>query len=334
MNYELFKQGAEVYVPLLLLSLVITLAAYGAFPLIFAAARRRVITSKRYRVICFGFNLLVMIAFCIINERFTSWAPYIIWTAAFSSVGVRMLEKRGRLGEAKHCTRTKTPDAIAVNVTGNADEQGTLNVQEESTPDDNSHEQEANCVAKEVAEARPRKRGLTAGLVVVCVLLAVSIAFNAVQYVRSNTAMELSAAQTEEIDELEAKVEAFSNAIDSNRQTMATLREKADLYDFICLELSSGEYGYASSNFRVSESVIVLNRNETGRKFTLTANWPSGGSVRYYSSGLSADISFDSNSWQTSTTMTVIPKREGITKFTFRNTVDSSEFKLMVIVMD
>lgn len=328
MNYEIFRQDPGAYVPMLLLSLAITLAAYGAFPLIFAAVRQQAITRKRYRVICFGFNLLVMIAFCVINERFTSWAPYVIWTAVFSSVGVRVLIKRARLGEAKHRSRTKTPEAITDNASCEAVDH------EDSTPEDNSSAQETNCAAKAGAEFRPRKRGLTVGLVVVCVLLAVSIAFNAIQYVRSNAAMELSAAQAEEIDALEVKVEAFSNAMDSNRQTMATLREKADLYDFICLELSSGEYGYASSNFHASERVIVLNRNEAGRKFTLTANWPSGGSVQYYRSGISAGISFDSDSWQTSTTMTVTPQSEGITKFTFRNTVDSSEFKLMVIVTD
>lgn len=334
MNYEQFKQGPEVYVPVLLLSLLITMAAYGAFPLILSRVRKRVITRKRYLLLSYGFNFLVMIAFGAIYGSPSTGAPYFIWTTTFSSVGVWMLKKRGRLVEAKHRSRTKMPEAIAVNVTGNAGEQGTLNVQEKSALDDNGHEQKANCAAKAGAEARPRKRGLTVGLVVACVLLAVSISFNVVQYVRGSAAAELSAAQAEEIDRLEEKVEVFSDTIDSNRQTIETLRDKATSYNIICQELSSGEYGYASSNFHASESVIVVRKNETGSKFTLTANWPSGGSVRYYSSGVSADISFDSNSWQTSTTMTVTPLREGITTFTFSNTVDSSEFKLMVIVTD
>lgn len=95
MPYEVFEAGPAVYVPYILISLVITLIAYGAFPLIYARARRGVITRKKYRRRCFAFNLLVMIGFCVINGGFTSWAPYLLWTTVFSSTGINTLINRG-----------------------------------------------------------------------------------------------------------------------------------------------------------------------------------------------------------------------------------------------
>ncbi len=63
MSYELFEQGPGAYIPVLLVSLLITLAVYCAFPLIFACIRKKPITSRKYRVICFCFNFLPCVAF-------------------------------------------------------------------------------------------------------------------------------------------------------------------------------------------------------------------------------------------------------------------------------
>jgi hypothetical protein len=43
-------------------------------------------------------------------------------------------------------------------------------------------------------------------------------------------------------------------------------------------------------------------------------------------------VSFDSNSWHTSTKMTVSPRLEGINVVTFTNDVNSSAFKILIIV--
>ena len=48
MSYELFQQGPAAYIPVLLLSLVVTVVAYGAFPFIFAKVRKTPITKKKY----------------------------------------------------------------------------------------------------------------------------------------------------------------------------------------------------------------------------------------------------------------------------------------------
>ena len=112
------------------------------------------------------------------------------------------------------------------------------------------------------------------------------------------------------------------------------LENKADSYDDICNELSAGKIGYASNNFKSSESVIAVKQSETGRKFTLTANWNSGGVVDVAYSGISARVDFDQDSWQTSTTMSIDPLVAGITVVTFSNNVNSETFKIIVIVTE
>ena len=113
-----------------------------------------------------------------------------------------------------------------------------------------------------------------------------------------------------------------------------SLEIKAEYYDEICKELSTGNIGYAADNFCASEDVIVLNKYETGRSFTLTAHWSAGGTVETTYSGSSALVSFDEDSWYSSTGITITPMRKGITAVTFSNSVDSNTFKVLIIVTD
>lgn len=96
MSYELFEQGPAVYIPILLVSLIITMAAYGAFPLIFARTRKKIITKRKYRVLCYGVNLVLMVLLFGLNGG-TSYGPYAIWTWVFSAFGIRTLRNGGLL---------------------------------------------------------------------------------------------------------------------------------------------------------------------------------------------------------------------------------------------
>ena len=102
MSFELFQQGPAAYIPVILVSLVITLAAYGAFPLIFAKTRKKIITKRKYNVLCYCFNILVMILFVAINGEASSGGPYLLWTWVFSMSGIKTLKSRGVLGEPKN----------------------------------------------------------------------------------------------------------------------------------------------------------------------------------------------------------------------------------------
>lgn len=122
--------------------------------------------------------------------------------------------------------------------------------------------------------------------------------------------------------------------ISSQKTTISSLTKKAGYYDDICDELSSGDIGFAANNFKSDQSVIVVRKNEKNRKFTLTANWSSGGNVSVDYSSYAAYVEFDNESWYTSTTMTVVPQSVGVTVVTFTNDVTSDRFKVLIIVTD
>ncbi|WP_347072323.1 zinc ribbon domain-containing protein [Intestinimonas butyriciproducens] len=179
----------------------------------------------------------------------------------------------------------------------------------------------------------------TVPIVLLSVLLITSIGLNILQYLQGQAAIETVATQTTQIEKLEKEVSTQKSTISSQKSTIssqknqiAALEEKGGYFDTICKELSTGNIGYAASNFRASESVIVVDKNETNRKFTLTANWTNGGTVSTDYSGYSAWVDFDNDSWTTSTKMTIEPWSEGVTTVTFSNDVDSKTFKVIIIV--
>lgn len=100
MSYlELFQQDPAALIFIFIISLVITLVAYGAFPLIFAKTRKKSITRKKYRILCYGINAIVMFLFIIANGRASSGGAYVLWTLVFSNRGIRILEYRDCLKE-------------------------------------------------------------------------------------------------------------------------------------------------------------------------------------------------------------------------------------------
>lgn len=102
MTYELFNQGSAAYIPIILVSLLITLVAYGAFPLVFARMRKKTITKKKYNLFCYCVNFLVMVLFVAVNGNSSSGAPYLLWTWVFSMSGIKTLKIRGVLEETQN----------------------------------------------------------------------------------------------------------------------------------------------------------------------------------------------------------------------------------------
>lgn len=155
-------------------------------------------------------------------------------------------------------------------------------------------------------------------IIVLSAIILTSVIINIVQFVK--------------IENLTDKVESQTSTISSQKSRIDILDKKSSYYDTICRELSYGNLGYASNNFRVSESVILVDKNEKDRKFTLTTSWSGSGKVSVSYSGYSAKVSFDNESWNNSTKMTVEPKMEGITVVKFSNDVNSQTFKMIIIV--
>ncbi len=137
-----------------------------------------------------------------------------------------------------------------------------------------------------------------------------------------------------EVNDLNETVEDQKSTISQQNTTIANLKKKANNYDDICSSLKYSNIGFAANNFKSDESVIVVRKNEKDRKFTLTANWSRGGNVGVSYSSTAATVSFDKDSWYTSTTMTVEPWSVGATVVTFTNDVNSDRFKILIIVTD
>ena len=102
MTYELFNQGPAAYIPIILVSLLITLVAYGAFPLVFARMRKKTITKKKYNLFCYCVNFLVMVLFVAVNGNSSSGAPYLLWTWVLSMSVIKTLKIRGVLEETQN----------------------------------------------------------------------------------------------------------------------------------------------------------------------------------------------------------------------------------------
>ena len=101
MTYEIFQQGASVYVPVILISLIVTMVVYCAFPLIFAKARKSEITKKKYKLLCYGINILLCLTFAFINGGAASFLPYLIWTSVFSNVGIKIMKRNGIIADVQ-----------------------------------------------------------------------------------------------------------------------------------------------------------------------------------------------------------------------------------------
>ena len=108
MSYELFQQGPDVYVPVLFLTLITTVLAYGGFPFIFAKTRKNPITKGKYRKMCYGINIAVKCVFAVINGGNFNIGPYLLWTWVFTTYGTKVLIKRGvMVDETDESTETR-----------------------------------------------------------------------------------------------------------------------------------------------------------------------------------------------------------------------------------
>lgn len=118
------------------------------------------------------------------------------------------------------------------------------------------------------------------------------------------------------------------------RKEVSSLEKQADNYNTIINTIKYRNLGYAADNFQSSEACIVVGLNEKNRQFTLTANWPNGGTVttKYDKDFPSAYVHFDQDTWSKTTTLTIEPKRTGLTVVTFSNNVNSQTFNVIIIV--
>lgn len=144
------------------------------------------------------------------------------------------------------------------------------------------------------------------------------------QLITANSAIEANA----------EKISDFQNAISRQDARIRNLREDSDHYNEIIRYAKDKKFGYATSNFRASTGVIIVDKDDDDYTFTLTANWSQGGTVEVNCSSHAAMVKFDKDEWSKSTTITVVPIYEGVSIATFSNDVDSTTVNVLIIVTD
>lgn len=171
-----------------------------------------------------------------------------------------------------------------------------------------------------------------AALTALCLIL---MALNIVQYiygVNSKTHIESLQSTITARDNRIKQMEKTTSDLQRKNAAAEGLQWKADAFDEISSAVQFGKLGYASNRFHASESVIIVSTAQENRKFTLTANWPNGGTVSVDYSSFAATVDFDKDSWTTSTPMTITPHRAGVTTVTFSNDVNSETFQIVIVV--
>lgn len=172
--------------------------------------------------------------------------------------------------------------------------------------------------------------GLKAALIILIILALLLAGGNYYQYsVNATKIIE----KDNEISELTEKYTNTNKRLQEKEKLVKQYQDDSFNYSEIVNAASRNSIGYAASNFHASTGIIVMDKSQGTEKFTLTANWSNGGTVDYSNSNLFvAGLSFDKDSWTTSTSMTVTALGKGITTFTFTNNVDSKKFDVIVIV--
>ena len=96
--FELFQESPALFFLVIVISLVVTLLVYGAFPVIFSKTRKTPITKKKYKGLCYGINAIGLVFFVALNGA-SNGAPYLLWTWIFSNYGIKTLTARGLLSD-------------------------------------------------------------------------------------------------------------------------------------------------------------------------------------------------------------------------------------------
>lgn len=469
MYYELIQRDPSLMIPYVLFSLGLTVLAYGGFPFAFARMRKKRISKKKYRFVCYGFNFVICLIFAVINGGTFSGGPYLLWTWIFTRNGIKKLEERYLLidslseevetnvvntdhekpddsngliiseekdanrvmaellaativegqkavnanrdatahnlddpeygivpekpiyvkgvdGEERYLQALRTYEGIPItwNRRGsmmadgihgmidiydtylpNGESHKTLYLNMYSStdsvqppvgfyryakPENNMKQAESKVKQKNnvTIETNKRKKGgnKTLGILtgIIACLIVVALCIAIYQIIELRDMCEIRNKQIaelrNEVSELEQTISIQSETINVQGETITkqneyidSLEDKATNYDQICTALRYGNIGSAANNFKADKSIIVLRDSERNCKFTLTAHWNRGGTVEVSYSSSAARVTFDKDSWGTSTTMTVIPKCKGATVVTFKNSVNNDQFKILIIVV-
>ena len=204
---------------------------------------------------------------------------------------------------------------------------------------DNNNQPIDETVKTQTPEQTPKKNNniLVIALGVACAVLLVLFIMQMSKTSRLSAQIADESVTISELEEsnteLKKQVSELKTQVSELEKNNKALSVKADKYDEIASFLKGGYAFNTSQYFNASETIIIMNKNEKNRKFTLTTNWGGGGKLSTESSDSSvAQAYFNEDSWYNSTHLTVYAAKEGTAIITITSSSIKSPVKVLVIV--
>lgn len=188
---------------------------------------------------------------------------------------------------------------------------------------------------KKEKKEKPKKAssGKKSGNAFLCILLAIlllaSIGLNIWQWMGDQ-----DAAGKEDSSELQARLDELEKTLEEREAVISELEPAAANYEKIVNEMYGHSVGIGANNFSTNRGMVILSMADKKKQFWLTANWKEPGNVFMDLSSDAASVSYDNETWEVGTTMTVTAQKPGVCVVTFSNSVDSNVFKLLIIVTE
>lgn len=270
MSYiELFQQDPAVVIFFLIISLIVTLVAYGAFPIIFAKSRKKPITRRKYRFLCYCINAIVMLLFFAANSRASNGGAYILWTLVFSNRGVQTLEYRGCLKERTYPSEPNPSIECVTSHTADNGEQRNQNkatrviVRKVSGTTDRTSLQSS----KSKAASAPRHK---LAIILLSVLLVLSLAGNIVLGIISSKVEQETIALNARLETAQRRISVLQNESTSYRnQWYYSTTDLVSLQNrLVICEPSTKLY----HTLQCSDSLSFIVKNGTSKDFYLDSN--------------------------------------------------------------
>ena len=136
-------------------------------------------------------------------------------------------------------------------------------------------------------------------------------------------------------DKIKSLNTQLNNQITESKKKISLLEKDSKTLDVILSFLQSSNAGFASSKFKASDKIFVVDKNDIQTSFTLTCGFSGSTTVSTRNSGSSANIVFTQNQWYGATTKLLIsPRSVGTTIITFSNDQNTQTFKILIVVID
>ena len=197
---------------------------------------------------------------------------------------------------------------------------------------DNYNQSNDDAAKIQSTEQTPKKNSniLAIALGVVCVIVLALFIMQLSKTGKLSAQIAEESATITELEESNTKLKTQVSELEKNNKALSV---KADKYDEIASFLKGGYAFNTSQYFNASETIIIMNKNEKNRKFTLTTNWGGSGKLSTESSDSSVAVAnFDEESWYNSTQLTLSAAKEGTAIITITSSNMKSPVKVLVIV--